>query len=149
MGRARKPQASNLKPQGNSKSQAPRNSQIYPDCASRHQIANGRGTADAVSVVAPARLSRVAGAGVALRSSGDEVGGDDEFAEGAAGQASAQLFAPRARPCAKTGLRGHDAEVFMAIGRSFVDRKRPHPRQSRAIRRAERPPYALRLDASR
>ena len=97
----------------------------------------------------PAGLPGRATARMALRASRHGLGGDDQSAQGVARRIAEALLADRARTGSETGGARHDAEVPVAAERPFADRKRAHPGQPGALRRGERPPYALRLHPGR
>ena len=58
---------------------------------------------------------------MALCASSDELGGDDESAEGVAGSSKRQLYASDAGVGSKARVAGHDGKVLMEAERSFVD----------------------------
>src|SRR5205814_1872825 len=76
-----------------------------------------------------------------------DMGRDDQSAEGAPAKARCTLLAPDARTRPQTGRARHDAEISLAPRRWRVDRERVDPRESRALRRGQRPTYALRVHA--
>src|SRR5450432_4106490 len=86
---------------------------------------------------------------MALSPSRHELGRDDEPAKNFARKIAKNFFAanPRTRP--QAGRARYHAEVSMAAARPCAHRKRFDSRQSRALRRSERPAHALHLHASR
>src|SRR5258708_3713014 len=104
-----------------------------------YQIADSRRVADPVQNLGPAGLSRAATAGMAVCASRDGLGRDDELAEGPARAAFPRIHPALAGIGPQTRRAGHHAEIPLAFAGPCVDRKRAHPGESGALRRAERP----------
>src|ERR1019366_10653844 len=98
-----------------------------------HQIADARGTGNAVRRLETAEVSRGPVARMALCPSRHELGRDDEPAQAAARKARQGLFAPDPGTRPQAGPARPHAEISLAAPRPFAHRKRSDSRQPRAL----------------